>query len=97
MPRSEIPAHIQLAEMVLRRAQKSVRGKVSSGIKKNVSGVVGKKAGASPGLGQAALMLGISRLASRSVPGALLVGGGYLAKKWLDKRQQSDRADPNTQ
>lgn len=97
MPRSDTPAHLQLAEMALRRAQKSVRGKVGTGIKKNVSGVVGRKAGTTPGLGQAALMFGITRLASRSVPGALLIGGGYLAKKWLDKRQQSDSEDPNAQ
>lgn len=93
MPRSHTPAHLQLAEMALRRAQKSIRGKVSTGIKSNVSGAVERKADASSGLAQTALMFGITRLASRSVPGAMLVGGGFLAKKWLDKRKKNGETE----
>lgn len=45
----------------------------------------------SRGLRHAALATGLSRLMTRSVPGALVVGGGLVAKTLFDKSQQRRR------
>lgn len=43
-------------------------------------------------LGQSLISFALARLATRSVPGALLVGGGALAKSLLDRRKSRLRA-----
>ncbi|MDD3797852.1 MAG: hypothetical protein PHE36_01595 [Novosphingobium sp.] len=58
-----------------------------------------KKALAGQTLGKRLLSLGASRLAARSVPGALVVGGGLLAKAMLDrarKRRKAAQESPAT-
>jgi hypothetical protein len=95
MPKSDLSAHLILAEMALKRARKSVRAKMRKS--------VGDVATAQPqnhskrpntgDLGKAALLFGISRLASRSMPGAVMVGGGILAKALINHRRKSTRTD----
>lgn len=43
-------------------------------------------------LGQTLVGTAIARLATRSVPGAILVGGGLLAKTLYDRKQASKRS-----
>lgn len=51
-----------------------------------VGEVIGKRRG--HGLLGAGIGAVATRVATRSVPGALLVGGAFLAKKLYDKRKQ---------
>lgn len=87
MPKTELPAHLHIAQFALKHAQKSLQKNTKKNIRAGVTSAperLGKKGG---GIAQAALLYGVGRMATRSVPGMLLVGGGYLAKKWLDQRQ----------
>ncbi|MEP2735776.1 MAG: hypothetical protein ABJP34_05710 [Erythrobacter sp.] len=95
MSKPALPAHLMLAEMALKRAQKSVRGKVRKNVGRAASDMADKGSGESKSrtLGQAAVLYGVSRLATRSVPGALLEGGGYLAKTLLEKRKAAAEHD----
>lgn len=52
--------------------------------------IIGRKT-AGRGLLGAGLGVLATRLATRSIPGALMVGGGLLAKSLWDKRQQARR------
>jgi hypothetical protein len=71
---------------ILRRAvEKGLLGKaVGSGTAKNL--VKGR------GMGQTLLGTAIARIATRSVPGALIVGGGLLAKALYERRHARDEA-----
>ncbi len=89
------PLLLGLAEMGLRRAQKGLRGKMRKDVGQSVksSPIADSQDNPASKLGQAALLYGVSRFATRSVPGALLVGGGFLAKRWLDKRTVRRKAE----
>jgi len=52
-----------------------------------------KRTGAGGGLMGLGLGLVATRIATRSIPGALLVGGAYLAKKIYDKRKSENDAE----
>jgi hypothetical protein len=59
---------------------------------KTIAGaVVGEAIGKRRGRGLLGAGLGVvaTRLATRSIPGALLVGGAFVAKKLYDKRKKS--------
>jgi hypothetical protein len=59
-------------------------------LKTIVGAVVGDAIGRRSGNGLLGAGLGIAatRLATRSIPGALLVGGAFVAKKLYDKRKE---------
>ena len=62
-------------------------------LKSIIGAVVGNRVGrGSNGLLGAGLGIAATRLATRSIPGALLVGGALLAKPLYDKRKTSRRA-----
>jgi hypothetical protein len=42
------------------------------------------------GMGQALLGTAVARVATRSVPGAILIGGGLLAKALYDRRKGAE-------
>jgi hypothetical protein len=66
-----------------------------SGLSKIIPAIVGGvagKAGAGKGLIGAGLGLIAARIAKRSVPGALLVGGALVAKYLYDKKQAETTA-----
>ncbi|WP_187334442.1 hypothetical protein [Novosphingopyxis iocasae] len=61
--------------------------------------LIGKKVGektAGRGLLGAGVGFLVTKVATRSLPGAALVGGGYLAKKLYDKRKADRRAQAAT-
>lgn len=91
---------LDLAEMGLRRARSKMRGKMRGQIGDEAAGQPAtsspddhSKAGPGRTIGQAALLYGVSRLATRSLPGALLVGGGFLVKNLLAKSRSGDAED----
>lgn len=58
--------------------------------------IIGQKVGeksSGSGLLGAGIGFLVTRIATRSIPGAALVGGGYLAKKYYDKRKADKAAD----
>lgn len=58
-------------------------------LKSIIGAVVGNRIGrGSNGLLGAGLGIAATRLATRSIPGALLVGGAFVAKKLYDKRKE---------
>ena len=58
-------------------------------LKSIIGAVVGNRIGrGSNGLLGAGLGIAATRLATRSIPGALLVGGALVAKKLYDKRKE---------
>lgn len=62
---------------------------------KSIAGaVVGEAIGRKRGSGLLGAGIGVvaTRLATRSIPGALLVGGAFLAKKLYDKRKSGKRS-----
>lgn len=73
-----------IAEAALLKARGKVRGKITKAIREQNTDHASEK---SQKLKQAALVFSVTRLAARSVPGAILVGGGMLAKHLLAKRQ----------
>ena len=52
--------------------------------------VIGRKSG--NGLLGAGLGIVATRLATRSIPGLLLVGGAFVAKSMFDKRKERQRS-----
>ena len=57
-------------------------------LKSIIGAIVGNRVGrGSNGLLGAGLGIAATRLATRSIPGALLVGGAFVAKKLYDKRK----------
>lgn len=52
-----------------------------------------KRTGAGGGLLGLGLGLVATRIATRSIPGALLVGGAFIAKKIYDKRKTENETD----
>lgn len=85
MPKPALPAHLMLAEMALKKAQKSVRGKVRKSVEHSAKTPNSSGQGKGRKLAKAAVLYGVSRLATRSVPGAVLVGTGFLAKTLLER------------
>ena len=62
-------------------------------LKSIIGAVVGNRVGrGSNGLLGAGLGIAATRLATRSIPGALIVGGALLAKTLYDKRQKDRNA-----
>lgn len=65
-------------------------------LKSVIKSAVGAKVGrdmAGSGLVNAGIGIVAARIATRSIPGALLVGGAFVAKKLYDKNKQySDKA-----
>lgn len=64
-------------------------------ILKNIAGavigeVIGKKSG-NHGLLGAGLGIIVTRLATRSIPGAVLIGGAFLAKKIYDSSREKSQ------
>lgn len=95
MPKPRTPAHLLLAHWGLEKA----RGKLRKGMQKNVVSRVNAPIGASdssetkrPNLARAVTLIGVSAIARRSLPGAILIGGGYLAKTMLAK-SAAERSD----
>jgi hypothetical protein len=67
------------------------KGVINMPLLKTIAGaVVGEAVGKRRGRGLLGAGIGIAatRLATRSVPGALLVGGAFLAKTLYDKRKK---------
>ena len=61
--------------------------------------IIGQKVGdktAGSGMIGAGIGFLVTRLATRSIPGAALVGGGYLAKKYYDKRKADKAAEASS-
>ncbi len=56
-----------------------------------VGDAIGKRKG--NGLLGAGIGIAATRLATRSIPGALLVGGAFVAKKLYDKRKERKQLD----
>ena len=77
-----------LADVAIRAGSYLARRGVEKGLlanrygKDTAKGIVINKT-----LGQSLVSLALARLATRSVPGALVVGGGALAKSLLDRRK----------
>ena len=64
-------------------------------LKSIIGAVVGNRVGrGSNGLLGAGLGIAATRIATRSIPGALLVGGALLAKTLYDKRQNRKSISP---
>ena len=65
-------------------------------LKSIIGAVVGNRVGrGSNGLLGAGLGIAATRIATRSIPGALLVGGALLAKTLYDKRQNRKSISPS--
>jgi hypothetical protein len=58
-----------------------------------VGDAIGKRRG--NGLLGAGIGIAATRLATRSIPGALLVGGAFVAKKLYDKRKAQKAISPS--
>ena len=56
------------------------------------AGIAGKGV-AKQGLGKRIAAIALARLASRSVPGTILVGSGFVAKALYDRRKQAKAAE----
>ena len=66
-------------------------------LKSIIGAIVGNRVGrGSNGLLGAGLGIAATRIATRSIPGALLVGGALLAKTLYDKRQSRKSISPST-
>lgn len=63
-------------------------------LKKIAGAVIGEVIGRKSGNGLLGAGLGIvaTRLATRSIPGLLLVGGAFAAKSMYDKRKERQRS-----
>ena len=58
-------------------------------LKSIIGAIVGNRVGrGSNGLLGAGLGIAATRIATRSIPGALLVGGAFVAKKLYDRRKE---------
>lgn len=77
-----------IADIALRKGATIARRKLEQQLtrsgytKKQIKKVVAGKS-----YGKQFAVAAITRLATRSIPGALLVGGGFLAKALLDRRK----------
>ena len=92
---SENPAtNFILADIAIRAGTYLARRGVEKGLLANRYGKdTAKKIVQNKTLGQTLISFALARLATRSVPGAIVVGGGALAKTLLDRRKSRRRAE----
>ena len=99
-PRTNPATDFILADLVLRGLSVIARMAVEKALlRQRYSPKAAKEILAKRPLGQRVLLAGASRLAVRSVPGALFVGGGILGKVMLDRirnKRQAQTAAPST-
>ena len=86
---TENPAtNLMMADVAIRAGSYIVREAVERGV---LSGRYGKhtakKIVKNKTLGQTLISFGLAKLATRNMPGALIVGGGALAKTLFDRRR----------
>ena len=85
-----------VADIALREGAEAARGALARRLarqgysKKDIDRIVAGKAGFGPRFAAAAL----ARLATRSVPGALAVSGGLIAKALFDRRRKRKQDAP---
>ncbi len=86
---TENPAtNFLLADIAIRAGSYLARRGVEKGLLSNRYGkVTARQIVQNKTLGQTAISWALARIATRSVPGAIVVGGGALAKALLDRRK----------
>lgn len=91
---SENPAtNIILADIAMRAGSYVVRDAVAKGLlrgrygSRTASDIIANKS-----LGQTAISFALAKIATRSLPGAIIVGGGAAAKILFDRSQKRRRA-----
>ena len=91
---SENPAtNFLLADIAIRAGGYLARRSVEKGLLAGRYGKdTAKKIVQNKSLGQTLISWGLARVATKSVPGALIVGGGTLAKALLDRRKSRLRS-----
>lgn len=82
-----------MADIAIRAGTYLARRGVEKGLLANRYGkLTAKQIVQNKTLGQSLLSFALARVATRSVPGAILVGGGALAKTLLDRRKNRRQA-----
>ena len=91
---SEDPAtNFMLADIAIRAGSYLARRGVEKGLLANRYGKdTAKKIVQNKTLGQTLISFALARVATKSVPGAVVVGGGALAKTLLDRRKSRRQA-----
>lgn len=79
-----------LTGALLRAGKQFVRRSVESGVLGRVSGA--EKVAKGRSMTRSLLGKAVARIATRSVPGAIIVGGGLLAKTLYDRRRAAEAA-----
>ena len=90
---SENPAtNLLIADVAIRAGSYLIRRSVEKGLLRNRYGKnTAREIIQQRTLGQTLVSTGLARIASRSVPGALIIGGGALAKTLFDRRKSKRR------
>lgn len=97
-PTENAATNLLIADVAIRAGGFLVRHAVEKGLLRNRFGrTTAREIISNRTLGQTLISTGLARIATRSVPGAVIVGGGALAKALYDrrksKRQQQAEGD----
>lgn len=84
--------NLVVADVMLRSVSRLVRRRIERRLLRGFGAGKAKKIVESRTLGQTLFSIAMARVFSRSVPGALLVGGGMLAKTLLDRSKNRQAA-----
>ena len=92
--KSRPTAHLLIAQKALEFAQGRVRKNLRRDVGKGAlqTSRASKSGDNASSIPKSLILMGVSRMASRSLPGALLVGGGFLAKRWVERRNSEAQA-----
>lgn len=90
---TENPAtNLLIADVAIRAGSYLIRRSVEKGLLRNRYGKnTAREIIQQRTLGQTLVSTGLARIASRSVPGAFIIGGGALAKTLFDRRKSKRR------
>lgn len=90
---TENPAsNLMMADVAIRAGSYLARRAIERGILRGRYGdTTAKRIVGNKSLGQSLMSFGLAKLAIRNVPGALIVGGGAIAKTLYDRRQSKRR------
>lgn len=92
-PSTSPATNLFLADLIIRAGSYVVRDAVERGMLTGRYGsTTARDIVRNKTLGQQAISFGLAKLATRNLPGALLVGGGALAKTLYDRSQRRRKA-----